>query len=227
MMLPGILLAAVVAPVLHFCMGCNFAGSQLSENDFSGTVYVGANFAGAVLERASFRGAKLVAANFEGADLRGAAFDAAECTACNFQGAKLDGATFAGARMTAANFNGFAAAIPDAQLRELLTGCIVCNFGTASLAGRDLSGIVLIGVDLSQADLRGTKFAGTVLCWYVVEGAQRATKCDAMQGARVAGASFANVQLCSDPTDRRTCIPVDAKSLQRYAGSQLSGATLP
>ncbi len=170
MMLPGILLAAVVSPVLHFCMGCNFAESQLADKDFSGTVYVGSNFAGAILERASFRGANLIAANFQGADLRGAAFDAAE---------------------------------------------------------RDLSGLALIGVDFSQADLRGTKFAGTVLCWYVVDGAQRATKCDTMQGARVAGASFADVQLCADPTDRRTCVPVSAKSLQRYAGSQLSGAMLP
>ena len=227
MMLPGILLAAVVAPVLHFCMGCNFAGAQLADKDFSGTVYVGSNFAGATLERASFRGANLVAANFQGADLRGAAFDAAECTACNFQGAKLDGASFAAARMTAANFNGFAAAIPDAQLRELLMGCIVCNFRASTLAGRDLSGLALIGVDFSQADLRGTKFTGTVLCWYIVDEAQRATKCDSMQGALVAGASFANAQLCSNPTDRRTCVPVDAKSLQRYAASQLSGATLP
>jgi hypothetical protein len=48
-----------------------------------------------------------------------------------------------------------------------------------------------------------------------------------MQGARVEGANFSNVQLCSDPTDRHTCAAVDAKSLQRYANSPLSGATLP
>jgi uncharacterized protein YjbI with pentapeptide repeats len=226
-MLLGILLAALVAPVPHFCAGCNFAAAQLADANFAGGVYVGANFAGAVLTGASFRGAELVAANFEGADLRGAAFDAARCTACNFQAARLDGATFSGVRMVAANFKGFAAAGPDAAIRDLLAGCVVCNFQAASLAGRDLSGVPLISIDLSQADLQNTKFDGAVLCWYVVDGTQRATKCDAMQGARVNGASFTGVRLCSDPTDPHSCVPVDAASLRRYASSPLSGAALP
>jgi uncharacterized protein YjbI with pentapeptide repeats len=223
----AVLLAAIMATPLHLCMECSFAGSQLAKADFSDVVYVGANFAGATLRGASFRGAKLVAANFQGADLQNADFDDVECTACNFQGAKFDGATFSAARIVAANFLGFSGNLADAALRDLLAGCFVCNFRTASLAGRDLSGVSLIGVDLSQADLRGTKFNGAVLCWYVIDGAQRQTKCDSMQGARVGGASFLGVLLCADPTEARSCVAVTADSLRRYSGSALDGATLP
>jgi uncharacterized protein YjbI with pentapeptide repeats len=219
--------AALAAAVLHVCMGCNLAGLPLSGSDFSGVVYVGGNFAGATLDRASFRGARVVAANFEKADLRGAAFEGAECTACNFDGAKLDGATFSGARMTAANFNGFAATVADVQLRELFAGCVACNFASASLVGRDLSGAMAFGMDFSKADLRGTKFDGAVLCTYVMNETQRTTKCATMQGARVDGASFLNVQLCANPEDPRTCKAIDASSLRRYSGSTLDGATLP
>lgn len=196
-------------------------------SDFTGVVYVGTNFAGAELQRASFRGAKLVAANFQGADLRGAAFDGAECTACNFQSATFDGATFSGVRIVAANFSGFLGAVADDQLRELLGGCFVCDFRTSSLAGRDLSGVSLLGVDLSEADLRNAKFNGAVLCWYAVDGAQRVTKCDAMQGARVEGASFRGARICADPADPRTCAPVTAASLRKESGSALKGAALP
>jgi uncharacterized protein YjbI with pentapeptide repeats len=215
------------AEALRFCLGCNFAGAQLADSNFSGVVYVGSNFTGAVLQRAAFRGAKLVAANFQGADLRGAALDAVECTACNFQGAKLDGATFTGTRMIAANFLGFSAAVDNTALRELLSNCFACNFRTASLAGRDLSGLPIVGVDFSNADLRGTKFDGAALCWYVVDASQRETKCDTMQGTRVNGASFLRVRLCADPSDAGTCVPVTADSLRRFTGSALNGATLP
>lgn len=223
----GILFAVIAGPLLQFCMGCNFAGLQLAGSNFAAVEYIGTNFAGAVLRNASFRRATLVAANFQGADLQGAAFDAAECTACNFDGAKLDQATFSGVRMTAANFSGFASNVENAQLGELLKQCFACNFGKSSLAGRDLSGLPLVGVDFSQADLRGTKFNDAILCSYVINGTQRSIKCDTMKGALVDGANFENVQICSDASDRQTCAPIDAKSLQRYTGSLLNGAALP
>ena len=208
-------------------MGCNFLGAQLANENFDGVVYVGSNFQNAILTNGSFRGAKFIAANFEGADLRGAVFDGAECTACNFKGAKFDGASFAGARMTAANFSGFAAKLADAQLRALLSGCVACDFQKASLAGRDLSGLPLVSVDFSQADLRGTKFDGAALCWYAADQTQRASKCDPMPGALVTGASFVNVQLCTDPFEPKTCTPVTAAALRRDSGSTLDGAILP
>ena len=215
------------APEPHYCMGCNFAGAQLAGRDFSGGVLVGSNFAGAQLSGASFHGAKIVAANFQGADLSRVTFDAAECTACNFQAAKLDGATFSGARLVAANFVGFASAVTDAALRDLLGACVVCNFQMASLAGHDLSGTSTIGVDLTGADLRNTRLDGSVLCWYVVNGSERSTKCAMLKDARVDGASFRNVRICRDPSDATTCAQVTAAALQRDSGSQLSGAALP
>lgn len=200
---------------------------QLAKGDYSDVVYVGSNFAGASLHGASFQGAKLVAANFQGADLTQADFDDSECTACNFEGAKLDRATFASTRMVAANFVGFSADVPDETLRALLSGCYACNFRSASLAGRDLSGASMIGVDLSQADLRGAKLNGAVLCWFVVDGSARSNKCVAMQGARVAGASFAGVLRCDDPLEAQSCSAVSAEELRRGSGSTLQGATLP
>jgi uncharacterized protein YjbI with pentapeptide repeats len=208
-------------------MGCNYAGLQLAGHDFSGDVLIAANFAGAQLSGASFRGAKLVAANFQGADLSHLTFDAAECTACNFKAAKLDGATFSGSRIVAANFVGFAAAVTDAALRDLLGGCVACDFRRASLGGRDLSGTAIMGIDLTGADLRNTKFDGAVLCWYVANGSQRSTKCVTLKDAKVDGASFRGVRICRDPSDAATCAPVTAVALQRDSDSQLSGAALP
>lgn len=219
--------AQSATPQPHYCVGCNFEAAQLAGDDFSGDVLVGSNFAGAQLSGASFRAAKIVGANFQGADLRRVTFDGAECTACNFSEAKLDGATFAGARMVAANFVGFAAAINDAALRDLLGGCAVCNFQMASLAGRDLSGILMIGVDLARADLRNTRFDGAVLCWYVVNGSVHATKCIGLKDARTDGASFRGVRICRDPADSATCTAVTGAALQRDSGSLLTGATLP
>jgi uncharacterized protein YjbI with pentapeptide repeats len=222
----GVVLAVILVPP-HTCMSCNLAGMQLNGSDFSGVVYVGTNFEGAKLERVSFRGAKLVAANFQNADLRGAAFDGVDCTACNFNGADVDGATFSGATMTAANFNGFAGTIADSQLRELFAGCVACNFQAASFAGRDLSGITAFGVDLSKADLRGTKFDGATLCTYAIDQTQRMVKCATLRDARVEGTSFLDIRVCANARDPHTCAPVDAQSLRRYSGSPLDGAILP
>jgi uncharacterized protein YjbI with pentapeptide repeats len=219
---PAEVTAAATVP--RVCIGCNLAQAQLAGSDFSGVVYVGANFSEADLRNASFRGAKIIAANFENAKLQGAAFDAADCTACNFDGSKLDGATFAGVRMTAANFAGFASAVDNGQLRELLARCVACNFRSGQLGGRDFSNLSLISVDFSKADLQGTKFDGAVLCWNNTEGTQREVKCDKMADARVTGASFLNVRLCDDPIGQRECVPVDAAALRRYAGSPLTGA---
>jgi uncharacterized protein YjbI with pentapeptide repeats len=129
--------------------------------------------------------------------------------------------------MVAANFGGFNAVVTGPALRDLLGGCVSCNFQEASLAGRDLSGITMIGVDLTRADLRNTRFDGAAFCWYVVNGSERGTKCNSLKAARVDGASFVGVRLCRDPTDPATCTPVTAAALQRDSGSALSGAALP
>ncbi len=129
--------------------------------------------------------------------------------------------------MVAANFAGFSSKLSDDALRALLSTCYSCNFRGADLEGRDLSGVSMIGVDLSQADLRRAKFNGAVLCWYVVDGAQRSTKCVTMKGAHVEGASFPGVLVCEDPVQAQACTAVTAAELRRDSGSQLEGATLP
>lgn len=206
--------ASAEAP--RFCEGCNYAEAALANSDFTGAVLIGTNFANAVLTGSSFRNARLIAANFSGADLRGAHFDAANCIACNFGEALLDGATFSNVQMVAANFKNFSSAVENSQLRQLLSGCISCNFQGGHLGGRDLSGLALISVDLAFADLRGTNFAGAALCWYVANGALRKPQCDGMQGALIAGANFQNVQLCENPLARQGCTPAPQEMLRQY-----------
>ena len=213
--------------VQKFCAGCKFTAAKLAGSDFTRATYIGVDFEGADLSGSSFRQARLLAINFQNADLRNAAFDGSQCMACNFLGAKLDGATFTGTLMTASNFKGFAASIPDEQLRQLLSGCVACNFAGSNLAGRDLSGIPLLSVDFSQADLSGVRFDGAVLCWNVTQGAKRQATCDTMRGAQTSATNFANVLLCDDPMDRSTCVPVDADMLRQDTGSPLTGAALP
>ncbi len=210
-----------------FCFGCNYAAAKLAGSNLTRATYIGANFERADLSGVSFRNARIVAANFENADLRDATFDGSQCTACNFSGAKLDGATFTDVQMMAANFKNFAASVTDQQLRQLLAGCVSCNFAGSKLAGRDLTAIPLLSVDFSDADLRGTRFDGAVLCWSVVNGTRRQPACDKMAGAETSAASFAGVLICEDPMDRSTCTPVDAAMLRANTGSALSGAALP
>ncbi|HEY2474750.1 MAG TPA: pentapeptide repeat-containing protein [Candidatus Cybelea sp.] len=217
----------LVAVVLaKFCMGCNFAGAALANADFSGAFYVGSNFDRAQLTGASFHGARMIAANFHNADLRGARFEDVDCLACNFAGASLDRATFSHVRFTAANFVGFAAAVDDVSLRELLSGCIACNFSRGILAGRDLSGLPLISVDFSHTDLSGATLSGAVLCWYDGNALPRRTKCDQMNGAALAGAKLDHVQVCVDPLARSGCEAVTPDELRRESGAQLDGAIL-
>ena len=224
----GVLAAGDAASAVpKFCAGCNYAGAKLAGADFTRAAYIGTNFAGADLSGASFRNARIVAANFENADLRNTAFDGVQCTACNFIGAKFDGATFTGAQMMAANFKSFAASVPDEQVRQLLAGCVSCNFAGSQLAGRDLTGIALLSVDFSGANLQGTRFDGSVLCWYVRNGTQQRPACDKMSDAQTSAASFAGVLLCDNPMERSTCVPVDAAMLRANTLSPLSGAALP
>jgi uncharacterized protein YjbI with pentapeptide repeats len=215
-------LASAAAPKL--CEGCNYAQAALGNSDFTNGVLIATNFKGATLSGSSFRGARLIAVNFEKADLRNSHFDSADCVACNFGDAILDGATFSNVRMVAANFKGFSSSVDDAQLRQLLGGCISCNFSEAHLAARDLSGVSLISVDLSQADLRGTNFAGAVLCWYQGAGAQRVAACSPMHDAITTGANFAGAQLCDNPLGRIGCVPAPADALQRSSGPKPSAS---
>jgi uncharacterized protein YjbI with pentapeptide repeats len=222
-----ICLGSANADASKFCEGCNYAGAALPNSDFANGVLIGTNFEGATLNGSSFRGARLIAVNFDKADLRGTHFDAASCVACTFARARFDGATFSNVRMVAANFKGFSSAVEDTQLRQLLGGCISCNFSEGHLNARDLSGVTLISVDFSQADLRGTNFTGAVLCWNQVNGAQRVATCDPMHDALTTGANFNDAQLCDNPLDRVGCAAAPSDVLQRSFGPKPSPSSDP
>lgn len=209
-----------------FCQGCNFAGAQLSNSDFSNSVLVGTDFQNATLVNATFAGSRVIAGNFQNADLRGVHFDSVDCIACNFQGARIDGATFANVKLTAATFAAFTFPIDNAELRQLLGGCLSCNFRAALLSGQDLSGLPLIGVDFTAADLRRANFTGAILCWYGGNGTTRKPVCDDMHDAQTTGAKFVNVQLCENPLTRAGCTTVPMNTLRQYMGPKL-GLTGP
>jgi uncharacterized protein YjbI with pentapeptide repeats len=228
----AVVLAASPPPVVvetnvpKFCQGCNFASAQLSNSDFTDAVLVGNDFTSASLVNATFTGARIIAANFLNADLRGAHFDSVDCIACNFQGARLDGATFTNVRLTAANFAAFTSPIDNAELRALLGGCLSCDFRAGLLRGQDLSGLSLIGVNFSTADLRAVNFSGAVLCWYGGNGTARKPICDDMHDAQTTGAKFANVQLCDNPLTHTGCSAVPMSTLRQYMGPKI-GLTGP
>jgi uncharacterized protein YjbI with pentapeptide repeats len=201
-----------------YCMGCDFKAQHLQGADLSGAVYFAANFKDADLSGASFRGARLIAANFSKANLRGTAFDGADCLACNFSGAKLDGATFLQVRLTAANFSGFDSRLDNAQMRNLLAGCTVCDFSKGKFTGYDLALAPIVDVDFSRADLRQVRFDGAIMCWYQGIGAKSVMACDKLGGAQIEGASFAGIRVCEDPLDERTCTVVAGADFRRNAG---------
>jgi uncharacterized protein YjbI with pentapeptide repeats len=199
-------------------MGCDYKAQTLKGADFAGGVYFGANFEGADLTGASFRSARIIAANFGKANLSAAAFDGADCLACNFSNAKLDGATFTQVRLAAANFSGFAAHMDNAQLRNLLAGCVVCNFKKGTFTGYDLAAVPLVNVDFDRADLRQVRFDGAIMCWYEGGAGKRAMACDKLGGAQIEGASFAGIRVCEDPLEATSCTVVSDADFRRYAG---------
>ncbi len=218
---------AAAMPLPKFCSGCDLSNQSLQNADFTTATYVGANFAGAKLRSASFARSQLVAANFAGADLENADFHGAECIACNFSGAKLDGANFDETRIVAANFAGFHATISDRSLRELLGGCISCNFQNSMLSKTDLSGLRLTSIDFGNADLSYAKLDGASLCSYSMKGSKSELSCDNLRGARLEGASFKNTVACSNALERTGCTVVDAATLRSRTGGTIDGVAPP
>ncbi len=106
----------------------------------------------------------------------------------------------------------------NAQLRNLLAGCTVCNFSKARLTGYDLAQLTIVDVDFGHADLRQVRFDGAIMCWYSYAATKRAMSCDTLSGAQVAGASFAAIRICEDPLDARTCTVVADGDFRRRAG---------
>jgi len=85
---------------------CDFAGADLSNQDFSCLVFDGANFAGADLTNTDLSYAVLTGANLSGAILRNANLTGANLAGANLSGASIKGANFKSANLNGANFLG-------------------------------------------------------------------------------------------------------------------------
>ncbi len=133
----------------------NFAGQNLTSANLSDTALNYANFQQANLTNATLQAAYLSNANFHQANLTGAAvsgvltradFSRANLTdadlySANLTGANLDQANFTGAKVAGGNF-----ASTGITLDQL--------YSTASYQAHDMTGIGLLGSDLTGAQLR-------------------------------------------------------------------------
>jgi hypothetical protein len=138
-------------------------------------------------------------------DLAGADLSGRTLTALDFSGAVLNGVDFSGADLSQADLSGsrlHKANLTDVNLRDAnllgadLVGADldgVTNFGTATLTGADLSGQILIRLDLSDKDLTGTDFGGAILSGTDLSGANLS---DAdFESAGLAGVNLSNADL--------------------------------
>ncbi len=145
-------------------------------------------------------------------DLAGADLSGRNLTALDFTGAVLNGVDFSGADLSQADLSGSRlreANLTDANLRDanllgadLLGADLdgVTNFATATLTGADLSGQILLRLDLSGKDLTGTDFSGAILSGTDLSGANLS---DAdFEWAGLAGVNLSSVDLTGANLDR-------------------------
>ena len=145
-------------------------------------------------------------------DLAGADLSGRNLTALDFTGAMLNGVDFSGADLSQADLSGSQlreANLADANLRDAnllgadLVGADldgVTNFGTATLTGADLSGQILLRLNLSGKDLTGTDFSGAILSGTDLSGANLS---DAdFEWAGLAGVNLSNADLTGANLDR-------------------------
>jgi uncharacterized protein YjbI with pentapeptide repeats/beta-lactamase regulating signal transducer with metallopeptidase domain len=155
--------------------GANFSYANLSGVDFKGANLRNANFANANMNGCSMRGADLTGANFGGAQLNGCDIDIAglspeqsrvlvsACTGCNFKGVNLRGQNLRGVSVSGDNFSN--ADLRGADLRNAsfngvdfkyakLDGALLAG---ASFNGCDFTGVDLRNVDLSHAQITGSR----------------------------------------------------------------------
>ncbi|MBU3749422.1 MAG: hypothetical protein FGM52_03050 [Mycobacterium sp.] len=160
--------------------GRNLSGVQLANADLQGTILTGVNLSGADLYKADLRGANLngvtnfgtatlTGANLSGQplirldlsdkDLTDTNFSGAILTGTDLSGAILRGAILRDAKLVGANLSGAALGQADlyrANLRDANLDSAT-NIRSAKNFDRIIS---LVGVDLSNTDLRGMEFVG-------------------------------------------------------------------
>ncbi len=194
-----------------------------------------ASFRDAALNRVDFSRATLDQAAFQGTDLTDATFAAARVTNAGFEGASMVGATFFEADLGGVDTHdaAFSGARLFRKLEELQVSLqdqikaharwaetLAREGARLELAGADLSGLVMNGVDWSAAEFRSVNLSGASL-----NGAKLSMatfwKCDltgadlskldgrginfiscALDGARLSGSDFRSVASIRDPAVR-------------------------
>jgi uncharacterized protein YjbI with pentapeptide repeats len=175
--------------------GLDLAERNLSDADFTGSVFDDCRMVRIRLERATLFGCSLMKA-----DLRGAVLVRAD-----MRGVRLGGADLAYADLTQADFREGQITVPhhskglqNARI-ELRTGDLdQAHFGGATLDGSDLTGVSAFKTDFSDCSLRGARLtranlkdanlSGAMMDNAVVAGAN-------MEGANLQGAVVAGVEL--------------------------------
>jgi len=166
----------------------------------------GCNYAGAALANSDFTNGVLIGTNFEKATLSSSSFRGTRLSVVNFEKADLRGA------------------------HSYSADCVACKFGGALLDGSSFSNVRMVAATFKgfsssvEADLRGTNFAGAVLCWHQVADAQRVAACDPMHDAITTGANFSNAHLCDNPLGRIGCVAAPADVLKRSLGPKPSAS---
>jgi uncharacterized protein YjbI with pentapeptide repeats/beta-lactamase regulating signal transducer with metallopeptidase domain len=154
--------------------GANFSFANLSGVDFTGANLRNVNFSNANLNGCDMRRADLTGANFAGAHLNGCDIDVAglspaqsrdlisACVGCDFKGVNLRGQDLRGVSVSGDDFS--KADLRGADLRNASFSGVDFKYAKldgALLAGATFSGCDFTGVDLRNVDLSHAQITGS------------------------------------------------------------------
>jgi uncharacterized protein YjbI with pentapeptide repeats len=201
----ALVLAAPAAPasaqddlarqLIDTCMGCRLP------KDMHGRDLHGLRFTGTDLRDVDFSHANLSGAKFTGADLDGTRFDDADLRNVQFVGVRLRRTSFARANTAGVRFLG--ASVTQADI-DGVAGRLILH---------DCTGCSLNGLDLHDADLRGSRVIGASLNDAKLTGAR-------LNDARLAGASARDADLSHTDLRGADLVATDLRN------ARLGGATI-
>lgn len=153
----------------HNLAGVNLAGQNLTDSYFGGATLSGANLAGAEVRGATFAkysdGTEITLAqlysmaSYQASDLSRISLIRHDLTGANFAGQNLTSANFRDAMLTGVDLTGTEVRGADFGFIYGSSGMTAAQlYSTASYQAHDLSGIVLMRMNLAAADLAAQNF---------------------------------------------------------------------
>lgn len=149
--------------------GADFSHANLQNARFRGSELTGSDFSGSNLRNADFTNARLNGCDMSHADLTGAVFTGAKIVGCDIDARRLSpaqAATLLRACASGCDFSG--ANLSGQDLRNM--SIMGIDLSRSDLRNADLSGSRLSGVDLSGAQLAGARLNGTVFTGCSLDG---------------------------------------------------------